>query len=171
MKSVNWKSTVELVGIAGILLGLYFVYAELQQNGTIARAQLNTYVNPQYLDIQDHFFDPEFLELYLKASESSDALTIAERRQLYEFYERIADVLRYENWNYLLGIFADREGLPRILTRRYMTGQFGRAWWAVARNSMPEAVKLVVDDELSKTASANLDFEIDLKLIEEIEKN
>ncbi len=171
MKSVNWKSAVELAGIAGILLGLYFVYAELQQNSTIARAELNTYVNQQYLGIQEHFSDPEFLELYLKASESADALTIAERRQLYEFYEGIAAVIRYENWNYELSIFADQEGLPRILARRYMTGQFGRAWWAVTKDSMTEAARLIVDDEMSKTASANLDFEIDLKLLEEIEKN
>jgi hypothetical protein len=171
MKPVNWKSVVELAGIAGILLGLYFVYAELQQSGMIARAELNTYLIPQYLDIQEHFSDPEFSELYLKASESADVLTIAERRQLYVFYEGIGDVFMYENWNYQLGIFADQEGLPRKLVRRYLTGQFGRAWWAVTRNSIPEGVKLVVDDEMSKIASANLDFEIDLKLLEEIEKN
>ena len=63
------------------------------------------------------------------------------------------------------------EALPRVLVQRYMTGQFGRAWWAVRRDSMPEAARLVVDDEMSKTGSANLDFQIDLRLREEIEKN
>ena len=88
-----------------------------------------------------------------------------------EFYERIATVFGYEYRNYLLGIFVEYEARPRVLVRRYMTGQFGRAWWAVRRESMPEAARLVVDDEMSKTASANLDFQLELKLIEEIEKN
>ena len=171
MKSINWKSAVELAGIAGILLGLYFVLAELRQNSTIARAELNIFVNQQYLDIQDHFSDPEFVDLYMKASESVDALTMAERRRLYEFYERIATISGYEYRNYLLGIFVEYEALPRVLVQRYMTGQFGRAWWAVRRDSMPEAARLVVDDELSKTASANLDFQLDLKLLEQVEGN
>ena len=171
MKSVNWKTAVELAGFAGILLGLYFVLAELRQNSTIARAELNIFVNQQYLDIQDQFSDPEFVDLYMKASESVDALTMADRRQLYEFYEGMANIIGYEYRNYLLGIFVEYEALPRVLVRRYMTGQFGRAWWAVRRDSMPEAARLVVDDELSKTASANLDFQLDLKLLEQVEGN
>ncbi len=171
MKISNWKSAVELVGIAGILIGMVFVYAELQQNSTIARAELNIFVNQQYLDVQDHFSDPKFVEIYMKGLDSADALTAAERRQLSEFYEGVANIFGYEYRNYLLGVFVEYEALPRILVRKYMTGQFARAWWAAKRESTPEAIRLVIDDELSNNGSANLDFQFDLRLLEEIRKN
>jgi hypothetical protein len=171
MKEINWKSAVEYAGIAGILIGLYFVYAELHQNSTIARADLNIFVNQQYLDIQDHFSDPEFVDLYLKGQDSAGALTAAERRQLGEFYNRVSVVFGYEYRNFLLGVFVEYEALPRRLVREYMTGQFSRAWWAVKRGSTPEAIRLVIDDELSKSASENLEHQFDEKILDEIVNN
>ena len=171
MRTTNWKSAIEFAGIVGILVGLYFVYAELRQNSTFARAELNIFVNQQHLDIQDHFSDPEFVIFYLKGLHSASALTIAERRQLTEFYEGILNVFGYEYRNYLLGLFVEYEALPRILVRKYMTGQFARAWWSARKDSTPEAVRLIVEDELDKAASANLEHQFDLRLQEEIEGN
>ena len=139
---------------------MYFVYAELRQNSTIARAELNVFVNQQHLDIQDHFSDPDFVEIYLKGLDSAEQLNAAERRQLSEFYGGISNIFGYEYRNYQLGIFVEYEALPRILVRRYMTGQFARAWWEVQRESAPEAVRLVVDDELSKSSSKNLELQL-----------
>ena len=171
MRTINWKSAVEFAGITGILIGLYFVYAELQQNSTIARAELNIFVSQKSLDIRDHFSDPEFVEIYLKGLDSAEELNAAERRQLSEFYQDVASVFGYEYRNYLLGIFVEYEELPRILVRRYMTGQFARAWWAVQRESVPAAVRLVIDDELSRSSSKNLELQFDSKLQDEIGMN
>ena len=95
MKISNWKSAVEFVGIAGILIGMFVVYAELQKNSTIARAELNIFVNQQYLDVTDHFSDPKFIEIYIKDLDSAASLTAAERRRLSEFYQGIANIFGY----------------------------------------------------------------------------
>ena len=171
MRTINWKSAVEFAGIVGILIGMYFVYAELRQNSTIARAELNIFVNQQYLDIRDHFSDPDFVDIYLKGLDSADELNAAERRQLSEFYQGIANIFGYEYRNYLLGIFVEYESLPRVLVRKYMTGKFARAWWAVERASLPEAVRLVIDDELSRSSSKNLELQFDSKLQVELGSN
>ena len=107
----------------------------------------------------------------MKGLDSASALTIAERRQLTEFYEGILNVIGYEYRNYLLGVFVEYEALPRILVRKYMTGQFARAWWSARKDSTPEAVRLIVEDELDNATSANLEHQFDLRLQEEIGDN
>ncbi len=164
MRSFNWKAAVEFAGIAGILLGIYFVYAELKLNSTIARAELNVFVNQQHLDVRDHFSDPEFVTIYSKGLDAASELTAAERRRLGAFYDSLANIFGYEYRNYLQGIFVEYEALPRKLVRNYMTGQFARAWWEIRKESMPDAVRIVIDDELAKHPFANLELQFDLKL-------
>jgi len=57
------------------------------------------------------------------------------------------------------------------MVRNYMTGKFARAWWAAKGESTPEAIRLVIDDEFSNNGSANLEFQFDLRLLEEIRKH
>lgn len=42
LKKLNWKAIAELVGVAGIILGLVFVGFQLQQDRRIAEAQLGS---------------------------------------------------------------------------------------------------------------------------------
>ena len=154
--------------MTGILLGLYLVYAELQLNSTIARTELNVFVSQSVRDIEDHFSDPDFVSMYLTGLDAADELTAVERRQLGEFYESIVSLFGFEYRNFMLGIFVEYEELPRILVRRFMTGQFAQAWWATKRDAMPEAIRVMVDDEIAKNSSTNLELDFDTKLAERL---
>jgi hypothetical protein len=68
----------------------------------------------------------------------------------------------------MLGIFVEYEELPRILVRKYMTGQFAQAWWALKRDTMPEAVKIMIDDEIAKSSSIKLEVDFDSRLVEKL---
>jgi hypothetical protein len=168
MKNVDWKTIVEFTGIAGILVGLYFVFAELRQEGTVARADLNVGVMNLAEGVQSRFDDPAFTAMYLKGLEAVDDLSAVERRQLSAFYNSIAQIFVYEWHNYTLGLFPEYENLPRILTRRYMTGEYGRAWWAVNKVHMPNDIVVLVDDELSKYSGIVFDLQSDLELLEQV---
>jgi hypothetical protein len=168
IKTTNWKTVAEFAGMTGILLGLYFVYAELQLNSTIARTELNVFVNQSVRDLEDHFSDPDFVSVYLTGLDTAEELTAFERRQLSEFYESVASIFGFEYRNYMLGIFVEYEELPRILVRKYMTGQFAQAWWALKRDTMPEAVKIMIDDEIAKSSSIKLEVDFDSRLVEKL---
>lgn len=169
MKSINWKTAVELAGITGILIGLYFVYAELRLNSTIARAELNTGVTQLAEGLQDRFHDPEFVSVYLKGLETPGQLSGAERRRLRAFYDSMYNIFFFEFHNYYLGLFPEFENLPRVLARRHMTGKFGRAWWDLKRQDAPDALRIVIDDELASHGSTNLELEFDAKLQRQLE--
>ena len=168
MKNIDWKTIVEFIGIAGILVGLYFVFAELRQESTVARADLNVGVMNLAEGVQSRFDDPAFTAMYLKGLEAADELSAVERRQLSAFYNSIAQIFVYEWHNYTLGLFPEYEDLPRILTRRYMTGEYGRAWWAVNKVHMPNDIIVLVDDELSKYSGMVFDLKSDLELLEQL---
>ncbi|MDX1404154.1 MAG: hypothetical protein R3192_06440 [Woeseiaceae bacterium] len=164
MKTVNWKTAVELAGITGILIGLYFVYAELRLNSTIARAELNIGVFQLHENLQNHFHDSDFVSVYLKGIEVPEQLSIAERRRLGAFFDAIQSIFVYEFHNYHLGLFPEFEELPRVLVRRHMTGKFGRAWWDLRKQNVPDDLRIVIDDELAKHGSTNLEFDFDAQL-------
>jgi hypothetical protein len=168
MKNIDWKTIAEFTGIAGILVGLYFVFAELRQESTVARADLNVGVMNLAEGVQSRFDDPAFTAMYLKGLEAADELSAVERRQLSAFYNSIAQIFVYEWHNYTLGLFPEYEDLPRILTRRYMTGEYGRAWWAVNKVHMPNDIIVLVDDELSKYSGIVFDLKSDLELLEQL---
>jgi len=168
MKNIDWKTIVEFIGIAGILVGLYFVFVELRQESTVARADLNVGVMNLAEGVQSRFDDPAFTAMYLKGLEAADELSAVERRQLSAFYNSIAQIFVYEWHNYTLGLFPEYEDLPRILTRRYMTGEYGRAWWAVNKVHMPNDIIVLVDDELSKYSGMVFDLKSDLELLEQL---
>ncbi len=83
------KESVEFLALLAILLGLYFVYAELRQNGVIARAEVNNIVFQNLMDQRRWKSDPEFSKIYLKGLYAPGELTEAERFRLNEFYDSV----------------------------------------------------------------------------------
>ena len=51
---MKWKNIIDYVGILAILIGLFFVYKELELSSTIARAQMSAETNNGISASYDH---------------------------------------------------------------------------------------------------------------------
>ena len=151
------------------LLGMYFVYAEIQQNGVIASANLAIYTNQRVYELQNQFLDPEFSALYLKGLHSPAELDDHERFRLNAFYESVRLIMGYEYRNYRLGLFENYAGVTRNLARRYLSHGYGQAWWRVKRPQINSEIVKVVDLELLNSDGSDDWTEFDSKVIQQIE--
>ena len=107
MKSIDWKSIVEIVGIGALIVGLYFVYEELRQTSTIARANMSLEITRITIDLNAQERDPEFAQVLVRARTVPDELTPAERIQLNAYYRDVMEVYVREFYSFNLGIFPE----------------------------------------------------------------
>lgn len=70
-----------------------------------------------------------------------------------------------------MGIFVEYENMPRALSKRFFLSEYGRAFWAVERKSMPEAVRNVVDKVLSETDERDGYNAFDVELVDHLSSN
>lgn len=154
VNSLKWNEIAELVGLAAILSGIFFVYAEIKQNGTIAQAELNFANRANLDDISTRVLDPEFSALYLKGIHNPAELNETERQSLNAHFESLLAVLSFEYHSTRLGIFREYEILPRQIAREYFAVGYGRAFWNVRMRTYIPQVVTIVEDELSKLDSA-----------------
>lgn len=164
-----WKEIAELVGLLTILVGVYFVYAEIRQNGNIARAELSTVAQMRHEYIGAPLRDPEFSKLYIKGLRAPTELGESERQRLDSYFRDVFLVMLYEYHNFQLGIFENYEPVTRRLARSYFMHGFGRAWWNMTREFAPPDLVEVVDQELMNLDQSNDWVSRDFLLREEIE--
>ena len=169
MNKSAWKEIAELVGLLTILLGVYFVYAEIRQNGKIARAELSAVAQMRFEYINAPRRDPEFSKLYIKGQRTPAELDESERQRLDSYFQDVFLIMIYEYHNYRLEIFIDYEPVTKRLARRYFVQGFGRAWWNMTREYAPPDLAEVVDKELMKLDQSNGWTSRDLRLREKIE--
>jgi hypothetical protein len=112
MKPIDWKSVVEIVGIGALIVGLYFVYEELRQTSTIARANMSLEITRITIDLNAQERDPAFANILVRARTIPEELTPAERVQLNAYYSDVIEAYIREGYNFSLGIF--RNGLRRF---------------------------------------------------------
>ncbi len=167
MTSLKWKEIAELIGLVAILAGIYLVYAEIQQNVTIARAEMAVYNNDKLDQIGRQLLDPEFSVLYLKGSKNPAELNESERQMLNAYYESLFNVMAYEFHNHRLGIFVEYAALPRQVARRYFVDGYGRAYWNVRKDTFIPDVVAIVEEELSKNKS-NPQQEFDARILKQL---
>ena len=167
--TLKWRNIVEVGGLFAFLLGMYFVYAEIQQNGVIARAELAIYTNQRVYELQNRFLDPEFSAMYLKGLYSPAELDDYERFRLNAFYDSMRLIMGYEYRNYRLGLFENYEGVTRNLARRYLSHGYGQAWWRLKRSRMNPEIVRVVDLELLNSDGSDFWTEFDSQLVQQIE--
>lgn len=166
---MKWKEVLEVVGLVAILSGMYFVYAEIKQNGTIARAELSSDSLQRMGELRDKLLDPEFSALYQKGFKSPSDLSESERDVLSGFFRSLIWVLYFEYQNYNLGIFAEYDQMARTVTRQYFASGYGRAYWRAVENRIGADIAAVVNEELSKIdAGGNLPVS-DLEILQEID--
>lgn len=166
----SWKHVGELVGMAAILAGIYFVYAEIRQNSVIARAELSSQTVMQLGEIDNQFLDPEFSALYLKSTYSPLDLSEAERLQLGAFFGKMARLMIWEYRNYSFGLFAEHDLIPRYLARRYLSYGYGRAWWNSVGKRIDPIVAAIVNEELAKDDSYTNMRQLEAEILDELKR-
>ena len=166
----KWKGIAELVGLAAILIGMYFVYAEIQQNSQIARAELANETAEYLRSIQEKLSDPQFAALYVKARHSPSDLTETERLQLNAFFEQLIIIFGRERLLFNLGVFGETESIPRMLAPKFLASGYGEIWWNARKVSYGSSGNAQVDKALSSFDGANLILELDQRIIQQIGK-
>ena len=168
MQTRNWKELAELGGISVILIGLVFVYLEIQQNGIIARAELLSGTTETFFAINQQLSDPDFAKLYMKSLHSPTDLTESERLQINALLDTVLKQYAREIRIYDLGVFGEYEDVARGSSPFFFGGTYGRAWWEIHKGTVHPTIAAVVDDELSKTDGNSSWIEYDAQLIQKL---
>ena len=152
-----------------ILIGLYFVYAEIRQNVVIARADLGSTTNQNLIEQRRVLSDPEFSSLFLKGLRSPDQLTEAERFRLNNFYESTLIMYGFEFLNYSYGIFGEFTSVPRLNSPVIFGAGYGRYWWNARRQSVNPGIAEAIDKALADQSEPDVFQELDRQIREQIE--
>jgi len=168
MRLTNWKVIVEKAGIAAILVGLFFVYLEIQQNGVIARAELVSGTTDKLDSIHQQLSDPEFAMIYVKGLHTPLDLTETERNQLNAFFQRVTTLFTREFLLHDLDVFAEYENIPREFGKVFFSSGYGNAWWNVKAKSYNPAIVAIVNEELSKLNSNSVALETDEQIMQQL---
>jgi hypothetical protein len=145
MKPIDWKSVVEIVGIGALIVGLYFVYEELRQTSTIARANMSLEITRITIDLNAQERDPAFANILVRARTVPDELTPAERVQLNAYYRDVIEAYIREGYNFSLGIFPEWTSKIRRTAPMYFGSGYGRAYWNVFR-TQPDVPSIFIDE-------------------------
>lgn len=162
MKLPNWKEIAELIGITAILLGLFFVYEEIRQNGTIARAELSAETNRNLFIVDQLVLNPQIASAYFKSLENPESLTKIERLQVNIILENV--LLQYNRECYYeeIGLFRECESVPRDTAIKYFGSRYGRAFWKTVRNRMVgPRITEIVDRQLTNNPADDVHQKID----------
>jgi hypothetical protein len=169
MRTTTWKEIAELGGISAILVGLVFVYLEIQQNGVIARADLASDTSIIIDGIYQQLSDPGFSEIYTKSLRAPAELTVVERLQLNAFFERVTQLFSREMVLFRLGVFGEMESIPNNFAPIFFSRGYGESWWLVRKKTFSIAMVEVVDSALLASAGRRSFPEFDSQIMRQIE--
>ena len=169
MRLPSWKDTIELIGLMAILLGLFFVYKEIEIIETIARAQLSADTNNSLFELDRLVITTELASTFAKANQDPESLTATERWQLNTFLAQVLDQYARECYYEGIGIFQECESVPRSTALKYFGGRYGRAFWQTVRNRMVgPRISTIIDDELANNPADDIALQIDKLVLENL---
>jgi hypothetical protein len=171
MPSLKWKAVAELAGIMAILAGLYFVYDEIRQTATIARAELGAVSVDNLQEIQDAWREPVFSRLYLKGLHSPGELDESERFQLNAFYNKVMLTYLFELNSYRRGIFEEYDNLPKATASAFFASGYGRVWWNVQRQFTNPLIVEAVDDGLKSYEGEGYFLDVDTEVRRQLQND
>ena len=149
MQKQNWKDVGELAGITAILVGLVFVYLEIQQNGIVARASLASGTSDQIDSIYQQLSDPQFAGVYSKSLQFPESLTESERMQLNGFFSRFMPMFGRERILYRLGLWESPDAVTRTFAPTFFADGYGSIWWSVRKETVTSDMVLAIDNAIA----------------------
>jgi hypothetical protein len=162
----------KLAGITAILVGLAFVYMEIQQNGIVARASLASGTSNQIDSIYQQLSDPQFAGVYSKSLQSPESLTESERMQLNGFYSRFMPMFGRERILYRLGLWESPDAITKTFAPTFFADGYGSVWWSIRKETVASDMVLAIDSaieapiERAQIGLAEFDEQILQKLAE-----
>lgn len=170
--TIKWRAHAELIGVAEILLGLFFVQREIQLNSTIARAELSAESARNFFALNQRLMEPEMAEVWITAMDDPGRLTISERVQINTLLKSVLTIYERECYYLSLGIFVECETVLRLTALEYFGSEYGRAYWESAKKRLvaPNSVSIssLIDEVLSESSPTDnylqFDYEITSKL-------
>jgi hypothetical protein len=164
---MNWKNVIEYAGMAALIVGLFLVYEELSQAGTIARAELSAESARllEALNVQER--DPGFASILVKSQRNPEELTVEERIQLNAYLESAVATFGREKFYYDLGIFESWKEFPQILGPRFFGTRYGRAYWDIRKSLFfPAEIAAEVDNALMNTKAVQYYRDFDSNIVD-----
>ena len=169
MKQPSLKDTVDIVGLVAILIGLLFVYREIELNATIARAQLSAETNQNLFELDRMAMDESLGRALLLAYEGPEDLSPLDRMRLNVYLENVLAQYARECYYMSIGIFKECESVPRSTALKYFGSRYGRAFWETVRNRMVDPrLSAIIDDELARQPADDLAIQIDKITLENL---
>jgi len=162
MRKLEWKDTIDIVGLVAILVGLFFVYRELDLNASIARAQLSAETAGNLLALDQMLMTDDLATAYVKSLSAPESLSEIERMKVNIFLSNILDQYARECYYESIGIFKECESYPRGTALKYFGSRYGRAFWQVVRNRMVgPRITAVIDETLAAVPADDIYLQLD----------
>jgi len=168
--SRNLKDIGELIGVGAILFGMFFVYAELRQNGTMARAEMSAESNRMFMALDEQARDPNFASILVKSRKSPKELTATERLQLNSYLLGVLRVYLRERYYYNRGIFDEWTSLIGPTAPHYFGSGYGRAYWDVQKKMFPTDIVIAIDEALSNVERIEFDRKFDAAVVLQLDQ-
>ena len=156
MNSESLKYWTTLLANLGVLLGLFFLVLEVQQNSGIAATQARMDFASMWREIDSARQDESFAELLIKSYDNPRALSVVEVTQLDAYYWGIIDQMLSAQVAAATGV---RQGSFEVTADQaatiYFANEFAQAWWRHTRLSFDDSENsdfLQVMDEAIKKA-------------------
>lgn len=145
-KTHDW---MQLVGSAGVLVGLLMVAYEIRQNTKLAEAEANRALYDGWEEMAIAEFETDIMDLYVKSVESPQELSSNEILKLSAWYT--ASMTQYDRQSEMF----DRGLQPRDPTIDlvdnfdfYFGSHFSRAWYSEARVWIEPRLVEIIDREM-----------------------
>jgi hypothetical protein len=136
MRSIDWKFSMELVGIAAIVLSLVLVAYELRQNTTIMRAQTRDAMTEKQMMFTDWVSTNRYTAEVLTMSGQGKLEPGTPEALSFEFFAQ-GVIREWENsyYQYEQGLFDPEEFAPRINRwRQIVSLRPMREYWERSHN-------------------------------------
>ena len=156
MTKLSWKETAEAVGVLAIVASLVFVGLQIQQDHSIARAELNSLLVEGSQSLLEIRTRSEFSKSWAKMLEQPEDLSTDEILQINSFLQSVKESFDVHCLLVTFGVFETCEGFLRAHIPIYFGNRYAQMWWkrnAQGGAGLPEWV-----DEAILGTDPNLDI-------------
>jgi hypothetical protein len=162
MKKLDWKNTVELIGIAAIVASLLFVGLQMRQEHVLARADLGSRALETIIGLKLHASDPTFGDTYSKMLDKPSELTDGEMIQINNYLSAVMSLFLRECYLLERDVYVECDYMFKTNAPLFFGSQYAKAWWK--KNWQPGPYTPTwMNEEIER-----LDVDVSRRMLEEI---
>ena len=156
MKNTDWKSFIELIGIAAIVASLIFVGLELRQTRELAMAATYQARTDSEMSMYLATIQPDKLHQASEKVRRGEELSEEEQGYLAPFLGTMIVYFENAHYQWEIGLLPDDSWEVHLAQLRsgIANGQFPRGYWELARLNTRSGLREIIDSEFGKLAGA-----------------